>query len=195
MHAWKSKQTKKISNASSFTHPPSLRSLALFLLFSTFFSLRSAPFPCSATCDWSSLLLKLFFFPPSSLYDLLEGGKERGGLEGSSHSKLERKGLRRVTAPRGAPPPVKAARRPGERRAAAAAAGRLGAPALDGRRRGSPAAASRLPVEAKGQAAWVCVQLLQGCCSQTGRAPYSSGAGGGGGKVSSLSGMYPQNSR
>lgn len=120
MHAWKSKQTKKISNASSFTHPPSLRSLALFLLFSTFFSLRSAPFPSFATCHWSSLLLKLFFPPlffffslPSSLYDLLEGGKERGGLEGSSHSKLERKGLRRVTAPRGAPPPVKAARRRG----------------------------------------------------------------------------------
>lgn len=127
MHAWKSKQTKKISNASSFTHPPSLRSLALFLLFSTSFSPRSAPFPCFATCYWSSLLLKLFFLP-SSLYDLLEGGKEGGGLEGSSHSKLERKGLRRVTAPRGAPPPVKAARRRcGRRGAAAAGTGRCGA--------------------------------------------------------------------
>lgn len=173
MHAWKSKQTKKISNASSFTHPPSLRSLALFLLFSTFFSLRSAPFPCLATCHWSSLLLKLFFFP-SSLYDLLEGGKERGGLEGSSHSKLERKGLRRVTAPRGAPPPIKAARRPGERRAAAVAAG-IGAPGLAGRRRrrrrglrlrrGSPAAACPVAAEAEGQAAWICALVLQACCS------------------------------
>lgn len=83
MHAWKSKQTKKISNASSFTHPPSLRSLALFLLFSTFFSLRSAPFPSFATCHWSSLLLKLFF-PPlfffffSSLLSL----RSTGGREG-----------------------------------------------------------------------------------------------------------------
>lgn len=160
MHAWKSKQTKKISNASSFTHPPSLRSLALFLLFSTFFSLRSAPFPSFATCHWSSLLLKLFFSPffffslPSSLYDLLEGGKERGGLEGSSHSKLERKGLRRVTAPRGAPPPVKAAR-----------IGRGGA--LPGLSRSLPGPSARClpglsPEHRTAAAAWVCGRLGRG---------------------------------
>lgn len=157
MHGKANKQ-KKLATLLLLHIPPSLRSLALFLLFSTFFSLRSAPFPCPATCHWPSLLLKLFFFFPSSLYDLQERGKERGGLEGSSHSKLERKGLRRVTAPRRAPPPVKAARRRGERRAAAAG---TGAPVLAARRRGSP---GHRVAEAEGQAAGICVPPLHRWC-------------------------------
>lgn len=164
-YACMEKQTnKKISNASSFTHPPKpalSRSLSPFLHF---FLPSLGPLSLPRHLPLVQPVVETFFFFPSSLYDLPEGGKERGGLEGSSHSKLERKGLRRVTAPRGTPPPVKAVRRPGERRAAAAVA-RIGAAGPAGQRRGSAGAPRLATEEAKGQAACICLLLVQGYCS------------------------------